>query len=82
MSSGIPVIASRFPLWREVVEGNACGLCVDPHSPQEIAEAIDYLARNPAQARRMGENGRQAVLGKYNWKVEESKLMRFYDSLF
>jgi hypothetical protein len=26
----------------------------------------------------MGENGRQAVLHKYNWCIEEEKLLNFY----
>ena len=78
MSSGIPVIASNFPLWREIIEGNDCGICIDPLDPKAIAEAIDFLVQNPDIARRMGENGRKAVLDKYNWSIEEKKLLDFY----
>lgn len=81
MSSGIPVIASNFPFWREVVEGNYCGLCVDPLDPKAIAAAIDFMINNPERARQMGENGKRAVLEKYNWGVEEAKLIVFYQSL-
>lgn len=81
MSSGIPVIASDFPLWRGIVEENDCGLCVDPHDPAAIAGAIDRLVKDPGLARRMGENGREAVLKKYNWAVEERKLLDFYESI-
>lgn len=81
MSAGIPVIASNFELWREIVQDSCCGLCVDPMDPAAIASAIDYLASHPDDARKMGENGRQAVLSKYNWTREESKLIGFYDQL-
>ncbi len=81
MSAGIPVIASDFPLWREIIEGCGCGICVDPLDPKKIAEAIDYLVDNPEIARRMGENGRKAVYDRYNWDVEEKKLLALYDSL-
>lgn len=82
MSAGIPVIASDFPLWREIVLGNQCGLCVDPMDPAAIAKAIDYLVRHPEEARKMGENGRRAVLERYNWSVEEAKLIAFYRNTF
>ena len=81
MSSGIPVIASNFPLWREIVEGNDCGLCVDPLDPKAIAAAIDFMINNPERAREMGENGKRAVLEKYNWGVEEAKLLAFYQTI-
>lgn len=81
MSAGIPVIASNFPLWREIVEGNNCGLCVDPMEPKSIAEAIDYLTKHPLEAKRMGENGRRAVLENYNWSIEEKKLINLYRDL-
>ncbi len=81
MSAGIPVIASDFPLWREIVEGNDCGLCVDPLNPEEIAGAIDFLIKNPERAECMGKNGKNAVIGKYNWHIEETKLVDFYHNL-
>ena len=81
MSAGIPVIASNFPLWQEIIEGNQCGVLVNPLKPKQIAEAIDYLISNPEQARRMGQNGRKAVLEKYNWSAEEKKLFNFYDEI-
>lgn len=81
MAAGIPVIASNFPLWRDIVEQNGCGLCVDPSSPQAIAAAIDHLVARPEVASAMGERGRQMILEKYNWDVEASRLTDFYGGL-
>lgn len=81
MSAGLPVVASAFPLWREIIEGNECGICVDPHNPQAIANAIDQLASDPDLAARMGENGRRAVRERYNWQIEERKLLDLYAKL-
>lgn len=81
MSAGIPVIASDFPLWREIIEGNQCGLCVDPLNSNEIARAIDFLVCNPIQAEIMGQNGQRAVQERYNWSIEEKVLASLYSQL-
>lgn len=81
MSAGIPVIASNFPLWREIIEGNDCGLCVDPLNPKEIAAAIDFLVCNPERAQQMGKNGQHAVTERYNWGIEEKKFLELYSKL-
>jgi glycosyltransferase involved in cell wall biosynthesis len=81
MAAGIPVISSNFPLWREIIEGNQCGLCVDPLNPKAIGKAIQYFINNPDQAERMGKNGRKAVEEKYNWAIEEKKLLDLYKGL-
>ncbi|MFQ6558119.1 glycosyltransferase family 4 protein [Pseudomonas sp. Lb2C1-1] len=78
MCAGLPVIASDFPLWREIIESSKCGVCVDPLDPSKIAEAIDYIVSNPTIAAEMGANGRAAVLSRYNWGVEEKKLLDLY----
>lgn len=81
MASGIPVIASDFPLWRDIIEGNDCGVCVDPLDSAAIAAAIDQLVLNPAKARRQGQNGRRAVLETYNWAAQATRLIDFYRGL-
>jgi glycosyltransferase involved in cell wall biosynthesis len=81
MAAGLPVIASNFPLWKEIVEGNNCGLTVDPLKPAEIARAVEYLVEHPPEARKMGRNGRKAASEKYNWENESQKLIELYDNL-
>jgi glycosyltransferase involved in cell wall biosynthesis len=81
MACGLPVVASNFPLWREVIEGHACGICVDPTDPEAIAAALTRLADDPAARRTMGENGRRAVLQEYNWEAEAERLLAAYERL-
>lgn len=81
MAAGIPVIASNFPLWKTIIESNACGICVDPMAPSAIAEAIDYIATHPEHAQQMGINGRRAVKKRYNWHAEAKKLFDFYENI-
>jgi glycosyltransferase involved in cell wall biosynthesis len=81
MAAGLPVIASDFRLWREIVEENHCGICVNPMKPGEISQAIDHLYVNPEEAQTMGANGRRAVIEKYNWGIEEKKLIDFYKQM-
>ena len=81
MASGIPVIASNITLWKDIVIGDECGICVDPYSSKEISDAMNYLANNLEVAKAMGARGRNAVLKKYNWNIEEEKLLQLYSSL-
>jgi len=81
MSAGLPVICSNFPLWRQIVEGNKCGICVDPLNPREISAAIDFFVNNPEIAQEMGKNGRMAIEQYYNWELEEKKLLELYSKI-
>lgn len=81
MSAGLPVVCSNFPLWRDIVEANRCGLCVEPNSPADVARAITYLLGRPEEAEAMGRAGRAAVLDCYNWETEAKKLCGLYRKL-
>ena len=81
MSAGVPVIASNFPLWKEIIDKSQCGVCVDPLNPSAIACAIDDLAKDLDKAEQMGRNGQRAVQECYNWSIETAKLLEFYDRL-
>lgn len=81
MAAGIPVIASNFHLWKKIIEENNCGICVNPYCIEEITNAIEFYKTNNAKMREMGNNGRKAILEKYNWQIEEQKLLTLYNSL-
>ncbi|MCG3202986.1 MAG: hypothetical protein NFCOHLIN_02873 [Gammaproteobacteria bacterium] len=81
MAAGLPVIASDFPLWQEIVGRNGAGLLIDPMDPGAIARAIEWVLDHPEQAAAMGSKGRSAVIERLNWSEEEKKLLAMYEGL-
>lgn len=78
MAAGLPIICSDFPVWRELVEDNRLGLCVDPEDHEAAVAAIRWLAAHPKEARAMGERGRQLVQERFNWGSQ----MRILNDLY
>ena len=81
MAAGIPVIATDLALWRQLLDGIDCVLFVDPYKPQSVAEAIQHVINHPAEAARMGRNGREAVRARYNWDSQARELVKLYNGL-
>ncbi|MDP2005241.1 MAG: glycosyltransferase [Rubrivivax sp.] len=81
MSAELPVIASDFSLWQDIVQRTGCGLCVDPGDPAAVAGAIRAFVDDPARVGAAGRAGRAAVLETYNWPVAERELLQFYARL-
>ena len=81
MALGLPVIASNFPLYREIVNSSGCGLVVDPLDVEGIAAAVRKLLDDPDQALAMGRRGQQAARERFSWESEEGKLLELYGAL-
>lgn len=81
MAAGIPVLASDFPLWRQIVSTADCGVCVDPLDPKAIAAAAADLLKDDVRSAQLGLNGRKAVEERYNWGIEAEKLLDVYRQL-
>lgn len=81
MAAGLPVVASDFDAWKNIIEGNNCGVCVDPDDLVGISAAISSLQADPSLALTMGRNGAIAVSRKYNWPGEARKLTALYHDL-
>jgi glycosyltransferase involved in cell wall biosynthesis len=81
MGLGLPVVASDFPLYREIIDGHQCGVCVNPADLPAVLGAVEHLLDNPAEAAAMGQRGREAVRQNYSWDTEAAKLLHLYRSL-
>ena len=81
MAAGLPIVASAFPLWREIITLCRCGVLVDPLDANAIAEAVTRLIEHPEEAERMGKAGRIAVQERYNWEAEAGQLVDLYERL-
>lgn len=81
MASGIPVIASDFPLWRKLLEDVGCAVFVNPRHPDAIARAIEFIITHPADAEAMGERGKNAVCRVFNWNSQARELVNLYNGL-
>ncbi|ENH96577.1 group 1 glycosyl transferase [Gracilibacillus halophilus YIM-C55.5] len=79
MSAGLPIICSNFSAWEQFIEAYQCGITVNPYDEEAIKQSIEYLQNHPQEAKRMGENGRKAVLEELSWQTQEQKLVQWYD---
>ncbi len=81
LASGVPVVASDFPVWRDIVGAVDAGLLVDPTDPAAVSAAIDTLLDDPERAGAMGQRGRAAVLERYMWDEQGARLVALYQRL-
>lgn len=81
MSAGLPVLASDFPLWRQLLVESRAGLVANPLDSKSIAHIIGELLDNPQLAAEMGRRARESVLQSYLWTTEEKKLLNLYSKL-
>lgn len=70
MEAALPILCSDVPVNRALVEEYRCGICVNPNRVDQVEDALRYLLENKEVAYEMGQNGRRAVLEKYNWESQ------------
>ncbi len=84
MEAALPIICSDVKIYREMMKEYPCGILVDINDEEQIVKAINYLVEHKEEAYKMGQNGRRAVLEKYNWQSESRKYVNmvasFYDA--
>lgn len=81
MLAGIPVIATDFQLWKEIISRYDCGTFVNPYDINDVRKAILFYTTHPDEARRQGDNGRKAVEMVYNWRTQKQILYEVYKKI-
>lgn len=62
------VIATNLKGMQEVVKHNYNGLLVEVNNPLKLANAINFLAKNPELCEKFGKNGYDVAIEKYSSK--------------
>lgn len=81
MEASLPVICTDYKLWKEIIIEYNCGICVEPNNVKQIETAICFIINNKEESIKMGQEGRRAVEEKFNWNIEEQKLLELYEHL-
>ena len=75
LGAGLPVIASDFPEYKELVQG--CGIQVNPTDVDKIRNGIKMLLTNDVELAEMSTRARQRVVDSFSWQGEGVRLVRF-----
>lgn len=69
-----PVVASDLEIIRDIINENRCGLLAKPGDAEDFAEKIRMLMEDEVSRKKFGDNGRNAVIGKYTWEKVADKI--------
>ncbi len=68
MACAKPVLLAMGGKARHFIQDIQAGITVPVGQPEEMAKAISFLVANPAEAARLGENGRRYALANLSWR--------------
>ncbi|UCF13550.1 MAG: glycosyltransferase family 4 protein [Thermoplasmatales archaeon] len=80
MVCGRPIICTNGTRSGEITRDEDCGLVVD-YTKEALSEAIVKLRDSPELCEKLGRNALKAAINKYNWEIEEKKLIKLYDTV-
>ena len=78
MSSGLPIIGSKFAGIPELVKHNVNGILVPPRNSLSLAKAINYLASNKRLRKKFGNKS----LDIYKSELSSKAVIKNYHKLF
>lgn len=81
MAAGLPVVASDLEYCASMINKYDCGIVVCVDDADAHLDALNYLLRNPNEAKRLGANGRKAILEELNVETYALKLRDLYERL-
>ena len=73
LAASKPIVCADLPPIRDVVDETMVTFC-QPGDPRSIADAIEYVLRNPVEAQRKAQKGKEHVK-EFDWKKRMGRIL-------
>jgi glycosyltransferase involved in cell wall biosynthesis len=79
LAAGVPVVQPRHAAFPELVEATGGGVLCEPADAKSLADQIEKLLLNPAQARTLGEAGQKSVGEHFSVAAMTATTLRVFE---
>jgi glycosyltransferase involved in cell wall biosynthesis len=79
LAAGVPVVQPRHAAFPELVEATGGGVLCEPADAKSLADQIEKLLLNPAQARALGEAGQKSVGERFSVAAMTAATLRVFE---
>jgi glycosyltransferase involved in cell wall biosynthesis len=76
-----PVLVSDCRPLKRIVDDTKAGVVFKANNSQDCAKKLIYMYQSPELLVKMGENGKNAALGRYAWRHDAARLIKMYAEL-
>ncbi|MBK7104713.1 MAG: glycosyltransferase family 4 protein [Ignavibacteriae bacterium] len=76
-----PVIASNCNPIKRILNEVSAGLIYEANNEKDLAEKVIEIVSDTNRINEFGENGKKAVLQKYNWSATSKNLVKLYEKI-
>ena len=81
LALGLPTISTQVSGVPEIIQDHVTGLCLPPHDPVALADAIHWMIQNPQAARELGKRGQQFVQDDFDRRKNAARLLAVWQQL-
>ena len=81
MQYELPVISTREASIPIIVNDKKTGFLIEPKKPEQIADKIEHLIKNPELRLRMGQEARKKFLEKFTFEIFENNLKNVFSDV-
>jgi len=75
MAMAKPIVSTKISDMPEILKD--CGFIVEVDSPKDLVEKIDFILKNPNEAKKIGQKARERCIEKYSLRVVGEKLNNY-----
>lgn len=80
MASGIPIVATDIPVFREILSDRVNAMICKPNNPETLASCIDEIVHNRGMAAELGRNAKELAIN-YTYEKRAEKILSVIDGI-